>query len=637
MLNSYLQLCEAIMEKDLNKFIHLIETLEITDLNAFDSVLLKLASFHSLEITQHLLEKKVLAIHEKWFDRLILNDLSLEATQIFWNLGVRGDSALVSALSNNTSNSDVLEFLIKENAPIKTSDEEEFLKHITQKKYMTFFKSYVFSDELKNKLEEKFNNFPFKINQNILKKINEDIHYFDSLDNSILQNLSAKQLQKLIDCLDNHCGLKHAIENLSLNQIATLDKSLCDIIFKNITKKFNYLPKQLSSMFFLNQNMEYFLDNVDYNLEFSLFCYKKLIINENLNKPKVKHYLNKIINLDDIDYFIEQDPRLEADYLIYSKNQEQMKALNNGDLEKLITLDCTHPSIFLKAINAKKTSKEILKHLASQVNITERVIMEGYKNVDVILEFVKRNVSLNLLNIYDDMIFQKTIKLINEPHKYINLDIYKSSSKIEAYKTQFILKLYLEDKIQSKVALYNILKTDKLNETTVIELIKKDLSNNLEIHSWNYHHNIYGLKYLSNLNKENKDKTTRLLYRHFSGLEFSKDEIHTLMQNNESYAFKLNTISLALNNNYPDLLDNVNIEDIKKTIAYLNPNVKLETFLHILKNEENVSALVSDAILANNQTLIDAILIQKEKLFLEKMTPANTYQNRLLPNLKSKL
>jgi hypothetical protein len=634
MLNSYLQLCEAIMEKDLNKFIHLIETLEITDLNAFDSVLLRLASFHSFEITQHLLEKKVTAINEKWFDRLILNDLSLDITQIFWNLGVRGESALVSALSNNTNNGEVLQFLIKEQAPIKPSDEDEFLKHITQKKYTSLFKNYVFSDELKNKLEQKFNNFPFKINQSILKKMNEDVHFFDNLDNTVLQNLSAKQLEKLIHSLEDNSYLKKAIEQLSLNQIATLDKSLCDIIFQKITKKFDYLPKQLSSMFFLNQNMEYFLDNIEYNLDFSLFCYKKLIFGEDLKKPKIKNYLNKIIKLDDIDYFIEQDPRLEVDYLNFSKNQRQVLALINNDLEKLKSLDCTHPSLFLKALSSKKSTKEIIKYLASKVEITEKVILEGYKNIDVILEFVKRSTPINLLNIYDENIFQKAIKLIESPEKYINLDIYKSSSKIESYKTQFILNLYLEDKIQSKVALYNVLKTDKLNEQAIIKLIEKDLKNNLEIHSWNYHHNIYGLKYLSNLNKENKDKNTRLLYRHFSGMEFSKEEIRALMQNNESYAFKLNTISLALNNNYPDLLDDIPIDDIKKTIAYLNPNVKLETFLYILKTDESVNSLVAEGIITNNQTLIDAILIQKEKLFLEKITPSN---QRQMNNLKSKL
>lgn len=614
MLNSYLKLCEAISDKDLNKFIYLIENLKITDLNAFDSVLLRFASFHSLEITQYLLEKKASTIHEKWFDRLILNDLSLEMTKTFWDLGVRGESALIYALSNN-ANDDVLEFLIKNQALIKEHDEEEFLKNITRKKYLSLFNAYPFSDNLKNKLNQKFNNFPFKVNKKILNEINNNENYFDFLDINTLQNLTPKQLEKIVNSLKSKSNLKKSIEKLSLNQVATLSREMCDVIFKNITRKFNYLPKQLSSVIFLNQNIEYFLDNLEYNLDFSLFCYKKLIINQNLNAPLIKKYLSKLIKLDDIDYFLDLDPRLEPDYRQFSQNQKQLKALYN--LEELKHLDCSHPSIFLKAINSKKTSKDTIKFLASQVNLTEKVIHEGCRNIDAILEFVKRKAAINLLNIYDENTFQKVIKLIENAHQYVSLSHYKPSDKIENYKTHFVLDLYLNDKIQSKVALYNILKTDKLNEKKVIELIEKDLSNGLEIHSWNYHHNIYGLKYLSNLNTLNHDNKKRLLHRHFSGLEFSKEEVMSLMENNKSYSFKLTIICVALNNNYPELLNDITVDELKKTIPYLNPNVKLETYLKVLKVSNMSDSLVAESIITNNSTLLEAIIIQKEKVLLE--------------------
>lgn len=637
MLESYLQLCEAISAKDLTKFKHLLKVLEINDLNAFDSVLLKLASFHSAEITQYLLEQKVKPINEKWFDRLIFNDLSLKMTEKYWDLGVRGESALVHSLSSSLNNN-VIKFLIDHEAPIKKSDEDEFSNNISQKRYLKLFKNYHFSDSLKEKLENKFNNFPFKVNKKILTKINQNSHYFDNYDITILQPLSAKKLRKLIVNLENKEQFKQFIEKFSLNQIATLNKELCDIIFNLVSRKFNYIPKQLGAIFFINQNIDYLLDNLDYNLEFSLFCYKKLILNQDLNQIKIKTYIDKIIKLEDIDYFLELDPRLEKDYLKYSQNQLQLNSLH--DLEQLKQLNCTHPSIFLKALNSKKINKEVIKYLASQVKINDYVIQEGYKNLDVILEFVKRKAPINLLHIYDDLIFQKAIKLIKNPQQYVNLLNYKSHDKIENYKTQFVLNLYLKNKVKSKTALYNILKTDRLDEKTILKLIKKDIENNLEIYSWNYHHNIYGLKYLSNLNKDTKKENKRLLNRHFSGIEFSKEEIIRLMKNNQSYSFKLTTICVAMNNNYPELVQNVPADDLKKIIPYLNPNVKLDTYLKVLKDEQTIYTLVPESIITNNHTLLEAILIQKEKLLLENITSPSNHMvasNTIIKSNRSKI
>lgn len=473
MFSTFIEFLKSIQNNDIEKFNQLFLQVNPHD---YQNVAFKVAyktlltNNYNIEIVKNLVN---LNEPQTWFDELMQYARHKVHVQEFlmdmWNLGVKGVHPLSNLIEDAGYNSDLFEFLIKNNAQIKPEEEEFIIDFIDVREYEVMKKynyQLTLNADFHEKIKQKIGLLEFtpKTIEKIKNADLDDIYFI--LSDYYIEKLGLEKVETIFRLIEN----KEKAQNF-FRQKFNLNSDINLSTIKLIHQYFDILPTYFRFHYIIHIDTAlYFLDKNEFNeqnfknflasIEKFEFKDKPNEINQ-LITPYLERFKDK--NLDSLIFNEKNEVRF-TNWNQYTKSQKAFKNIDNlAYIKNLKNIDS--PELFLRA------TQDVKLFLAHYVQITPLICEKIYDN-EVFEILLKHNAP-----------FKKcSIENIEVLKNYPELDLSETelcfkNQKLNMEQTKWVKKLYLKNKIKLDDALIHNILINQYKETQLKKIIEKDIEN----------------------------------------------------------------------------------------------------------------------------------------------------------------